>query len=206
MFDNLNANRTATSDKRAHQKPGVAYSPASVAAEVAKAVAHSHMVQTAEIVELSGPLQLYRAHDGGRNTRRGTVNSTSAGTLGLCWVNRVLIYNLWIAVKDYPLDERKKYFWENLRHSTLVLENWNAMTNLVCMQVPGGNKVLVLQGAGDWKAMLPEKGVIEKDLKDQLRNMATDPPLQFIVPVFKQTWVYPVEEGTPGWPLYPQKR
>ena len=145
MIDDLNSFRTISSDKLAHQKPGEPYTASSVAGEAAHALALHNMLLDPKVDELSGYLELYRAHDGGAGTRRGSVNTRTAGMLGGSWVSRPLIEEIWRSSDGMNPDNRKQYFKNTLRYCTLVRENWNGMTHWVCMQVPEGCSVVVEQ-------------------------------------------------------------
>lgn len=206
IIDDLNAFRTISSDRLAHQKPGEPYTPASVAGEAAHALALHNMLLNPKVEELTGYVELYRAHDGGAGTRRGSVNSRTAGTLGGSWVSLDLVANIWRSCKEMSRDERKQYFKDTLRYSTLVREKWNAMTHWVCMQVPAGCSVVVVVGKGNWKAMYPKDGShLAPDLKNELSLMSKEPPPQYFVPAYRSSWVFPIEETSPSWPFMPRR-
>jgi len=169
--------------------------PSSVSRQTAKAIFDNKMLlDPIEVGELVGPTELYRAHDGGSTSKR------SAGTLGRCWMQRELVENLWVSTEGGA--DRKSQFWELVRSCNLVLKEWNAMKHMVCMKVPDGCRVVVVAGEGNWRAMFPKTGnKFDKGLTLQLSKMATEPTVQYVVPVFNPMWVKPVADNRTTWPL-----
>jgi hypothetical protein len=199
MFYRLNEFRTPSGDRRAHQKADQPYTPASVAREAAHALARFDMLLEPKVRELSGYAELYRAHDGSNHIVAGT-ESLSAGTLGGSWVGRDLIAEIWRSANGMPSEARRPYFIETLRRCSLVLEKWNAGTQMACMQVPDGCRVVVVEGKGNWRALYPKDGrPLTAGLKDELKKMARDPTIQYFVPVYQPSWIMPVTD--PNWPL-----
>jgi hypothetical protein len=64
-------------------------------------------------------------------------------------------------------------------------------------------------GNGSWRAILPgealgesaKKAAIDARRAGQLRRMAIDPTLQYVVPLYDPEWVKPVEETRSSWPF-----
>jgi len=114
--------------------------------------------------ELVGPVELYRAHDG------GSTSENSAGTLGRCWFSRELMENLWISTAGMGEGRnRKSHFKHQMRACNLVLFDWYAMTQIACMKLSDGSRVAVVSGEGNWGAMMPKGtsrggGAAEKEL------------------------------------------
>lgn len=204
IFYNLNEFRTRSFDRRNKQADDQPYTPASVAWQTAKAIVdHKMLVDPVEVVELVGPVELYRAHDGGSTSRN------SAGTLGRCWFSRELMENLWISTAGMDAGRsRKSQFKQLVRACNLVLFEWNAMTHLACMKVPDGCRVPVVAGEGNWGAMMPKGSArdgsgapLKKSFTRQLSRMSTEPTIQYVVPIFNPSWVEPVTENKSTWPL-----
>jgi len=201
MFFNLNEFRTRSFDRRNKQPEDQAYTPASVALQTARAIVdHKMLVDPIEVGELAGPVELYRAHDG------GSTSKSSAGTLGRCWFSRELMENLWISTAGMDGRNRESQFVRLMRACNLVLFEWNAMTQIACMSVPAGCRVAIVAGQGNWRAMMP-KGIsrdgapLKKSFTRQLSRMSTEPTLQYVVPIFNPSWAEPVTEDKPTWPL-----
>jgi hypothetical protein len=202
MFYNLNEFRTKTFDRRAHRPEDQPHTPASVARQTAKAIVDNRMlIDPVEVGELAGPIELYRAHDGSSTSR------TSAGTLGRCWFSRELMDDLWSSTEGMgPGRNRVSHFKQLMRACNLVLFEWNAMTQIACMKVPDGCRVAIVAGTGNWQAMMPKSKVdrdrpLKKNFTRQLSRMATDPTIQYVVPILNPNWVQPVGENEPAWPL-----
>jgi hypothetical protein len=104
------------------------------------------LLDPVEILELRGPSELYRTHDGG-------ARRDSAGTLGRSWIERSVLEIIWTGTAKYQGDDRRKRFLEFVRSANFVLPEWNDMTSMVCMTVPSGRSVVVARGRGNWKAM-----------------------------------------------------
>ena len=132
MFYELNQFRTRSFDRRNKQPSDHQYTPASVALQTAKAIVdHKMLVDPVEVGEMAGPVELYRAHDG------GSTSKSSAGTLGRCWFSRELMENLWVSTANVGSGRsRKSQFTQLMRACNLVLFEWNAMTQIACMSVP----------------------------------------------------------------------
>ena len=204
MFYNLDEFRTRSFDRRNKHPEDKQYTPASVALQTAKAIVdHKMLVDPVEIGELAGPVELYRAHDGGRTSR------SSAGTLGRCWFSRELMENLWISTAGMGSGRnRKSQFTQLMRACNLVLFEWNAMTQIACMNVPAGCRVAIVAGEGNWGAMMPKGSPrnlqdtpLKKSFTRQLSRMSTEPTIQYVVPIFNPGWVEPITEDKPAWPL-----
>jgi len=200
MFYNLNEFRTKAFDRRNKQPEDKPYTPAGIAWQTAKAIVdHKMLVDPVEVGELSGPIELYRAHDGGSRSK------SSAGTLGRCWFSRELMENLWISTAGTTGADRKSQFRELMRACNLVLDEWNAMTQIACMNVPDGCRVAIVAGKGNWGAMMPKGSSRDTPLKKtftrQLSRMSTEPTIQYVVPIFNPGWVEPVTEDKSHWPL-----
>ena len=201
IFYNLNEFRTKAFDRRNKQPEDKPYTPAGVALRTAKAIVdHNMLVDPVEVGELSGRIELYRAHDG------SSTSKSSAGTLGRCWFSRELMENLWISTAGLdPGRDRKSQFKELMRACNLVLLEWNAMTHIACMNVPDGCRVAIVAGKGNWRAMMPKGSSRSTPLKEtftrQLSGMSTMPTTQYVVPIFNPSWVEPVTEDKSTWPL-----
>ena len=201
MFYNLNEFRTKAFDRRNKQPEDKPYTPASVALQTAKAIVdHKMLVDPVEVGELSGPIELYRAHDGGSTSR------SSAGTLGRCWFSRELMDNLWISTAGLaPGRDRKSQFKDLMRACNLVLAEWNAMTQIASMNIPDGCRVAIVAGKGNWGAMMPKGSSagapLKKSFTRQLSGMSTTPTIQYVVPIFNPSWIEPVTEDKSTWPL-----
>jgi hypothetical protein len=205
MFYYLNEFRTPTFDKRAKHGDGAAYTPASVARQTAKSIVDSNaLVDPVEVGELEGPVKLYRAHDG--SSRLVKPGRTSAGTLGSYWFSSELMSNVWASTAGMEEGRnRKSHFRQIMRSCNLVLFEWNAMTQIVCMNVPDGCRVAVVAGTGNWRAMMSttssSAAPVKKGFTRQLSSMAQEPTVQYVVPIFNPNWIEPVMESDPAWPL-----
>jgi len=201
MFYNLNAFRTKAFDRRNKQPEDKPYTPSGVALVTARAIVdHKMLVDPVEVGELSGPIELYRAHDG------SSTSKSSAGTLGRCWFSRELMENLWISTAGSdPGRNRKSQFKKLMRACNLVLAEWNAMTQIASMNVPDGCRVAIVAGKGNWGAMMPKGSSpttpLKKSFTRQLSRMSTTPTTQYVVPIFNPNWVEPVTEDKSTWPL-----
>lgn len=180
------------------------YTPQSLAKEMAVQITSKHMLADPVIVgELFGPQELYRGHDGGKKT----------GRLGMCWFDRALIENLWLSTASMASGQnRQSHFRQLMRACNLVRFEWNAMTDLVGMRVPKGERIVAVAGDGSWQAMVGKKlpraddnrpGAVAKDLKRQLVTMAKEPTTQYIVPLFDDRWVQDIPQNSGTFPLLP---
>ena len=202
MFYNLNEFRTRSFDKKTGRPEGMPYTPASVARATGKAIIENKMlIDPIEVGELAGPLELYRAHDGSSTSR------SSAGSLGRCWFTRELMDNLWISTAGMERGRnRVSHFKQLMRSCNLVLFEWNAMTQIACMNVPDGCRIAIVAGHGNWQAMMPKgkadgHAPLKKNFTRQLSRMATDPTIQYVVPILNPNWVQPITEDRPTWPM-----
>jgi hypothetical protein len=187
---------------------------ASLSAAVAKYLWQSNaLLNPVEVVELKGPLELYRAHDGGSKISSRDKNGKpklSAGTLGWCWFDRSLAESAWLATSKFPDPIRRKWYFEFLRTTNFVLPEWNSMLHLVCMDVPPGASVVVARGRGNWRAMRTPLGQTRPGgalsihspddviLKEKI--MPLPGTVQYVVPLYSDMWIQPVE-GRSTWPL-----
>jgi hypothetical protein len=182
-----------------------AETPESVAKRTAQHLFKNNpLMDPVEVLELRGPIQLYRAHDGG-------ATLTSARTLGGSWIERPVAEALWNATAKYQGDQRKKMFMEFMRTSNFVLPEWNAMLYIVCMSVPAGHSVVVARGRGSWKAMrtnpsYPRPGGATSinnsgDVMDHLGMMPSPGVVQCVVPLFNDNWIQPVTYPSAKWPF-----
>jgi hypothetical protein len=208
MFYDLNKFRTRRFDELWHLKPNEKYTPIQVARATARTIVKNGiLLDPVDVVELSGPLEFFRAHDGGSTSR------TSAGTLGRSWVDRHLVENLWASTAGMANEARFTSFIDLMRSSCLVLKEWNAMTHLACMQIPEGCRVVVVRGNGNWKAMLPKEGRtrsggtarVPDSLAAQISRMNREGVQQYVVALFNPGWVFPVVRGIPTWPFPPER-
>jgi hypothetical protein len=170
------------------------------------------LMNPVEVLELRGPLQLYRAHDGGEYTRRGKAGryNVSAGTLGGSWFERSVAETIWKGTERFGVD-RRQWFMDFLRSSNFVLPEWNAMRYIVCMVVPSGHGVVVARGRGSWKAMRTPPGTnrpggpannINTPADAHKVGMMALPGLpQCVVPLYDDMWVCPVDPGAKTWPF-----
>jgi len=221
MIHKMNEFRTKTFDKRMMQAPEDPYTAQSIARNAAKAIVDGRVLRDpVKVLDIVGPIEFFRAHDGssrlvqspakaGRKATDTEVK-TSAGTLGKFWVTRELMENLCLSTAGMPKGRnRLSHFNAMLRACNLVLFEWNAGTHMACMDVPSGHHVAVVAGNGSWRAILPgealgesaKKAAIDARRAGQLRRMAIDPTLQYVVPLYDPEWVKPVEETRSSWPF-----
>jgi hypothetical protein len=161
------------------------------------------LLDPVEILELRGPSELYRTHDGG-------ARRDSAGTLGRSWIERSVLEIIWTGTAKYQGDDRRKRFLEFVRSANFVLPEWNDMTSIVCMTVPSGGSVVAARGRGNWKAMKtaatkPRPGGAGSiyTAADVLREgmMPTPGLAQSIVPLIDDMWIRPVDPKSNKWPF-----
>lgn len=161
------------------------------------------LLDPVEILELRGPSELYRTHDGG-------ARRDSAGTLGRSWIERSVLEIIWTGTAKYQGDDRRKRFLEFVRSANFVLPEWNDMTSMVCMTVPSGRSVVAVRGRGNWKAMKtaatkPRPGGAGSiyTAADVLREgmMPTPGFAQSIVPLIDDMWIRPVDPKSNKWPF-----
>lgn len=175
--------------------------PEYVAHKAAWDVFNSHgMLNPVEVVELPGPLQLYRAHEGGERL-------DSAGTLGRWWFDKRIIQEIWNLTERYPGDDRKQTFMEFLRAANFISRKTNAMKEIVVMQVPTGWSLVLIQGKGDWRALktAPDAKVPilnKADIIDKLKTMPIPGTIQYFVPLFQDSWIKQVPRLSSKWPFY----
>lgn len=171
------------------------------------------LMSPVEIVELKGPLELYRAHDGASNVRHvNGFHLMSAGTVGRSWVERSVAETIWAGTAQYQGKDRFDHYMEFMRTSNFVLPEWNSMLQIACMFVPAGASVAVARGRGDWKAMrtpanIPRPGgpaVAIKTAADVMTHAGMMPipgVVQCFVPFFNDNWVRPVPYPSSTWPF-----
>jgi hypothetical protein len=209
MLDYYNQNRTRTFDKIWHMKGTEKYTAASLARQTTRDIASKRQLLGGEVLELNGPVEFYRAHDG------GSISPTSAGTLGRCWVDRELVANLAASTASFKGEERILFFMDWLRACSFVLKEWNEMKFLACMRVPDGCRVVVVKGKGDWNALLPPEcrtvagrrptTPVPDNVAKQLQHMSIEGTTQYVIPLFNGSWVNRVDESSPSWPFYKTK-
>ena len=107
-------------------KPGsAANTPETIATQTANYLWEKKpLLDPVEVVVLRGPLELYRAYDGG-------VRKGSAGTLGRSWFERSVAEAIWKATDKYKNDDRQKWYMEFLRTANFVLPN-----GTICGRLP----------------------------------------------------------------------
>jgi len=159
------------------------------------------MLDPVEVVELKGPLELYRAYDGG-------VRIDSARTLGRYWFDRPVLEEIWDVAGKYPGKDRKQTLMEFLRASNFVLPEWNDMKEIAVMLVPAGASVVVVRGKGNWKSMRTNKRPLggppiatQADVIDKLGMVPIPGTMQYCIPLFNDSWVTQVPRSS-KWPLY----
>lgn len=178
---------------------------AGIAAATADAIFKNNpLLDPVEVVELQGPIELYRAHDGGSGLR-------TAGTLGRSWFERSVAETIWQATSNSAGSARQREYMEFIRTANFVLPEWNGMLYIACMTVPAGNRVVVVRGRGNWKAMrTPAAGSrpggaprigSQGDVLDHLKMMPIPGTRQCVVPLFNDNWIQPVNQGSARWPF-----
>ncbi len=169
-------------------------------------VFHSHgLLNPVEVRELDGPLELYRAYDGG-------VRVDSARTLGRWWFDRRIVQEIWNVTKRHPGADEKQTFMEFLRAANFISREFNDMKEMAVMLVPTGCSVVAIRGKGDWRALrtkpdakLPPQGspiVTQDDVITKLGTMPIPGTIQYMVPLFNDSWVTQVPRLSSKWPLY----
>lgn len=198
------------------RKPGTeASTPERVAAQIAAHIAKSNsLLDPVEVEELHGPLQFYRAHDGGSRLYTpvdGAPSRISAGTLGAFWIERQVAESMWQATANHPVHERRNWFMEFMRAANFVLPEWNGMSEIAAMLVPSGATVVVIRGRGSWRAMRTPIGTARSaghsirsatDVIEHLGIMPIPGTPQYLVPLFNDMWVTQVPRNSLHWPLY----
>ncbi len=187
-------------------KPGgKADTPESIATKTADYLWKQHpLLDPVEIIELRGPVELYRAYDGG-------IRKGSAGTLGRSWVERQVAETIWEATAKYKGEERRKWYMEFLRTANFVLPEWNGMLELAYMLVPSGASVVVARGRGNWKAMRTPRGATRPGGLPGIGTAASvltaagmvpiPGTVQCVVPLFNDMWVNQVSRLATTWPF-----
>jgi hypothetical protein len=175
--------------------------PASIAERTAKYLHENNpLMNPIEVVELRGPLQLYRAHDGGAGLK-------TARTLGGSWMEKSVAKKIWEGTRTFSGDRKKRYM-EFMRTANFVLPEWNGMLYLACMVIP--NSVVVVRGRGSWKAMVTPPGGTRpggaasiKTAHDVLREgmMPIPGEVQCVVPLYSDMWIQPVDPNSTTWPF-----
>lgn len=180
--------------------------PKDLAHKTAWDLFHSHgMLNPVEVVELEGPLELYRAYDGGARPK-------SAGTLGRWWFDRRVVQEIWNLTGRYPGDDRQQTFMEFLRTANFISRDFNLMKEMAVMLVPTGWTLVAIRGKGDWKALRTAPGanlapgvspiVTQEDVIEKLGMMPIPGTIQYMVPLFSDGWVRQVPRLSSHWPLY----
>jgi hypothetical protein len=138
-----------------NQKP---VTPASLAEKTANDITRYHpFLDPVEVVELSGSqTELYRAYDG-----------NIAKTLGQYWLERSVLETIWEATKRWQGQGREKVLMEFLQSANFIHPQWNGMTEISCMQVWAGSKVVVVRGKGNWRAMARPTGHHQRWRRDE---------------------------------------
>lgn len=187
-------------------KPGsTADTPAGIAERTADYLFKNNpLLDPVEILELRGPLELYRAYDGG-------VRKGSAGTLGRSWFERSVAETIWQATARFEGDDRRKWYMEFLRTANFVLPEWNDMLQIAYMAVPAGASVVVARGRGSWRAMLTPPGksrpgglpgiAAAGDVMSNAGMMPIPGTVQCVVPLFNDMWVNQISRLSPRWPF-----
>jgi hypothetical protein len=162
------------------------------------------LLDPVEVVVLRGPLELYRAYDGG-------VRKGSAGTLGRSWFERSVAEAIWKATDKYKNDDRQKWYMEFLRTANFVLPEWNDMREIAYMAVPSGTSVVVVRGRGNWRAMRTPPGKARpggapsiasaSDVMAGVGMMPIPGTVQCIVPLFNDMWINQLSRVSPKWPF-----
>ncbi len=195
----------------AHQnqfrKPGTApITPEKVSAETAEYLWRNNpLLDPVEVLELRGPLRMYRAYDGG-------VRLYSARTLGRSWFEERVAESIWEATAKHPTTERRRWYLEFLRTANFVLPEWNAMLEIAVMSVPVGVSVVAARGKGNWRALRTPSAKISAgaarqigtadDVMLKLGMMPIPGTAQCIVPIFNDNWVTQVSKSSTQWPLF----
>jgi hypothetical protein len=181
------------------------WTPQVVAKQTAEHVWKANgLLDPVEVLELKGPVELYRAYDGG-------VRLDSARTLGRYWFERRVIEEIWNVSQKHPGASAQQTFMDFLRAANFILPEWNDMKELAVMLVPAGASVVVIRGKGNWKAMrtpptgkrpagAPSIGT-QADVITHLGFMPTPGTTQCVVPLFNDSWITQVPRS-PRWPLF----
>lgn len=188
-------------DEKREPKPRTA---ASLSADKAAWIAANNPFVDPVFVEemRGGDLQLYRVYDG------KPVKTGGAGTLGQSWFERSVLESIWSATQRWQKDAREQVLMDFLRSANFIHPQWNGMTEIACMQVPEGARVVVIRGRGNWKAMRSKPGKPlnpdmrnPKDVEEMHGSMALPGTYQCIVPLYSDMWVRNVPKDSAAWPL-----
>ncbi len=162
------------------------------------------LLDPVEILELRGPVELYRAHDGASRFH-------SAGTLGRSWIERSVAETIWKGTAQYTGQDRFKWYMEFMRTANFVLPEWNSMLQIACMNVPAGASVVVARGRGSWKAMRTPAGATRPggagpirtpaDVMNNAGMMPIPGVVQLFVPLWNDNWIQPVNYPSSTWPF-----
>jgi hypothetical protein len=192
--------------KRRGDRPGPdLFTPEVIAKETATRIwKDNFLLNPVEVLELRGPLELYRAYDGG-------VRVKSAGTLGQSWFECLVMESIWKATARFQDEQQRDFFMDLLRCANFVLPEWNDMIQIARMAVPHGNTVVVVRGRGDWKAMKTPSNKSRPnnaprittaiDVEIHLGMMALPGTIQCVVPLFNDNWVNQVDKKSRKWPF-----
>jgi len=153
------------------------------------------------VEEMSGGnLEFYRVYDG--------ISHRTALTLGRSWFERSLLESIWAAASRFQGKAREDMLMDLLRSANFIHPQWNLMTDITCMQVPAGSRVVVARGRGTWKAMQSKPGrPLTPDIKtagdviDLHGSMPIPGTYQCVIPLFNDMWVKPVPRPSAKWPL-----
>jgi len=194
-YSNLFSRRNQFSNKPAA-------TPASLAAETTDLITRNNpLVDPVEVLELAGGgLQFYRAYDG--------ISHQTALTLGRSWMERSVVETIWSATERWSGQGREQLFMEFLQSANFIHPQWNKMTEIACMQVWAGSRVVAIRGRGNWRAMRSQPGkpltpnvTSPGDVIDLLRMVPIQGTYQCIVPLYNDMWVRSVPRGSPHWPM-----
>ena len=201
LLQRLNDYRTPSYDRSMRQAADKAYTAASVARSAERKINRDNsLLDPVEVGELTGPLELFRFHDGSSSSLH------SAGTLGSYWMNRELMENVWLSTKGLAEGRsRCSAFLHIMRSCNLVLFQWSHMTQLACLTIPEGGRLPVVTGQGSWQAFglppAPDALKNKTHIRRQLGNMSTEPTTQYFLPLLNPLWIQPIVEGSASWPF-----
>jgi hypothetical protein len=187
-----------------------AVTPQNLARQAAQSLfSNQSLLDPVYVEEVRGGVEFYRAYDG-----------FTAKTLGASWSSRNLVERIWQATEKLSGAARQEMFMDFMRSANFIHPAWNQMTEIACMQVPPGARVVVIRGRGNWRAMRtnrpsgpkpaypkpsdPFKNPQVESVDDVLYSLRTMPipgVEQYNIPLFSDMWVLKVVKDNPRWPL-----
>ena len=145
-----------------------------------------------EILELNGPLQLYRMYDG--------VHSTACGNW---WIEGDILRQMVTVAsrqKSFDAYDRQAFTLKLMRSAVCVHPGWTNYSDIARLDLAHGRGVPAIKGRASPRAL----GMSPSEIERVLGQLSLPGEVQYFIPsaFIKPILVQKVQRNSPAWPFY----